>query len=470
MTKKLFGFSIIGVIRKRVVKRMFQTQQELEIASISDASSICTTSAEEQYKKASKLRKKLISFALIAVISIEGLLAGGTYYIMQKNDLHRRVLREFEIRNLSQIKLRTGVYSGETNFGYFQGEGTFTFDSGEQYSGTWNNNQYQGLGELKIPSEGTYTGKFSGFAKSGSGTFKWDDGSVYTGGWKDDYIDGQGKYTSADGVVYFGTFEKGVFWKGSCSFENDTGKYELTYQDGKVNSASIVFSDGTTYTGGANRNAINGAGEMCFPNQDTYSGSYEGGKRSGKGVYKWANGDSYDGEWSADQISGTGTYTFSDGSVLSGTFANSSFVTGTYHVTNDFGEYLFNFENGNPNAVAIVLSDGTQYAGDITEGGLNGKAQIKYSNGDTYDGKVSNAMKSRQGKYTWTSGASYDGSWENDQMSGNGTYMYPSDEAGYKLTGTFANGVPEGECKYYTDSSTSYSTTWSGGKCTKVSE
>ena len=79
-------------------------------------------------------------------------------------------------------------------------------------------------------------------------------------------------------------------------------------------------------------------------------------------------------------------------------------------------------------------------------------------------------MKSGQGKYTWISGASYDGAWENDLMSGKGTYMYPSSEEGYKLTGTFANGVPEGECKYYTNSSTSYSTTWSGGKCTKVVE
>ena len=101
---------------------------------------------------------------------------------------------------------------------------------------------------------------------------------------------------------------------------------------------------------------------------------------------------------------------------------------------------------------------------------MNGAAQIKYSNGDTYDGNVSNAVKSGQGTYRWASGASYKGAWENDQMSGRGTYTYPSNEDGYELVGQFKNGVPEGECKYYVNSWTSYDTTWSDGKCTKVTE
>ena len=55
-------------------------------------------------------------------------------------------------------------------------------------------------------------------------------------------------------------------------------------------------------------------------------------------------------------------------------------------------------------------------------------------------------------------------------MSGSGTYMYPPDEDGYKLVGEFEEGQPEGECKYYTDLDTSYDTTWSNGRCVKVTE
>jgi hypothetical protein len=70
----------------------------------------------------------------------------------------------------------------------------------------------------------------------------------------------------------------------------------------------------------------------------------------------------------------------------------------------------------------------------------------------------------------WSSGASYDGTWKNDKMDGQGVYMYPSAETGYKLTGTFSNGLPSGECYYYTTSSTKYKTDWNNGKCVKIYE
>ena len=55
-------------------------------------------------------------------------------------------------------------------------------------------------------------------------------------------------------------------------------------------------------------------------------------------------------------------------------------------------------------------------------------------------------------------------------MNGDGTYFYPSDAKGYKLTGSFKNGKPNGECQYYTDSSTHYQTDWANGKCVKIYE
>ena len=235
-------------------------------------------------------------------------------------------------------------------------------------------------------------------------------------------------------------------------------------------SMSLVFADGTNYTGEVYEKGISGTGVMNFASGDKYSGAYLNGNRQGTGVYTWANGDSYDGNWFSDQMSGSGIYTYKDGSVLQGTFKDNLFCDGTYNVKNDFGEYLFNFVDGEANAVAIILRDGSQFAGAVKDGRLNGAAQIKYSNGDTYDGNVSNAVKSGQGTYRWASGASYKGAWENDQMSGRGTYTYPSNEDGYELVGQFKNGVPEGECKYYVNSWTSYDTTWSDGKCTKVTE
>ena len=65
---------------------------------------------------------------------------------------------------------------------------------------------------------------------------------------------------------------------------------------------------------------------------------------------------------------------------------------------------------------------------------------------------------------------SYKGDWSNDQMNGSGTYYYTSKSTGERLEGTFKNNSPDGICTYYTDSTTSYKTDWSNGKCVKKYE
>ena len=139
-------------------------------------------------------------------------------------------------------------------------------------------------------------------------------------------------------------------------------------------------------------------------------------------------------------------------------------------MVNDFGNYSFTITDGKPTAVEASLVSGTSYKGEMSDGKLSGQAQIRYSNGDRYNGNVSNGQRTGQGTYTWTSGASYDGNWSNDQMNGSGTYFYSSSEDGYKLAGSFENGKPSGECKYYADSLTYYQTDWVNGKCVKIYE
>ena len=425
---------------------------------------------EKEYRKAVGLRRTVTVIGLIALIVIEGAIAGGVRAVILKNDLKNRSAWEYEIRHSGQIRRKSGVYEGETDFGYFVGKGNFDFYTGETYSGTWKDNVYNGSGTLRVPSEGTYSGDFSGAKKEGTGTFTWEDGAIYVGVWKNDQMYGKGKYTDPKGLVFDGTFENNAFRAGTCSFENSTGKYKLIYKNCNIREAQITYSDGTTYIGQADASDINGTGKMDFPNKDQYSGKYADGKRSGSGKYTWAGGDSYDGEWSEDEMSGKGKYTFSNGSILEGTFKDNSFSSGKYQVKNDFGTYEFTITAGEAKYVKIILADGTTCDGEINDNHLTGTAQIKYSNGDTYDGSLINGEKSGQGKYTWKSGATYDGSWENDQMSGTGTYMYPTNENGYKLVGSFSGGVPNGECTYYSDKSTSYKTTWSNGNCTKVTE
>ena len=427
-------------------------------------------SPEEEYNKALKRRKRISVWGLVLLIATEITITGGLGERINADHLQNRVVREHEMRSSGQIQLTKGLYEGETDFGYFSGKGQFSFNTGAEYTGNWKQNQLDGKGTLRVPNEGTYEGKFTSSKKSGKGIFTWDDGAVYEGEWKNDKMCGQGVYTTPEGINFSGTFKDNSFDDGKCTFENDTGGYSLTYKSGVIEKASIEYSDGSKYVGECDAKELNGTGKLTFVSGDIYEGHFQNGCRNGQGVYTWASGDKYDGEWETDQMEGSGTYTYSNGSYASGTFDKNTFVNGSYHIENDFGNYTFTITDGEPTDVEMSLANGTTYSGAMSDGKLSGQAQIKYSNEDQYNGNVSNGQKSGQGTYTWTSGASYEGNWSEDKMNGDGTYFYPSDAKGYKLTGSFKNGKPNGECQYYTDSSTHYQTDWANGKCVKIYE
>lgn len=433
---------------------------------VNKGESICV----DDYNCAKSSVRKKLSILLVCLLIIE-LTATGLFFstVNQKNIQHR-IFNELEMRMLKEITMETGTYTGETDFGYFSGDGTFEFKSGVVYSGTWKNNMLNGKGIIKIPAEGEYDGDFLNSQKEGEGTFKWLDGSVYTGEWKADKMNGRGKYTSFDNVVYDGSFKDNLFESGICTFSNETGDYTLKFKDCGIDNCEVLFTDKTTYVGTCNLESITGSGIMKFSNKDEYNGNFSNNMREGKGTYTWKSGDKYDGDWSADKMNGEGNYTFKNGSEISGTFKDNKFINGNYKVKNDFGDYDFKIENSTPVEVDMKLKDGTSYSGPVKNGKLSGQANIKYSNGDKYSGDVSDGKKSGQGKYIWKNGASYDGEWKADKMDGRGTYMYPSKSDGYKLTGQFKNGNPNGKCDYYTSANNNYETDWSDGRCVKIYE
>lgn len=330
----------MGDLRKKEISQ--EDIKKLENTNIT----VEVTSPEEEHKKAVHYRKKLLAWGLVLLIVIEG---AGAVTLGQKivsDNLQKRVSREYEIRSNEKIQLTKGFYSGETDFGYFSGQGNFTFENGGEYVGEWLDNQLSGYGDLHVPNEGNYQGEFFSSKKSGQGTFTWDDGVVYQGEWKDDKMCGQGTYTTPGGVIFSGTFNENAFQDGTCEFKNDTGNYILTYKSGKIDKASIKYTDGSSYTGTCEPNELTGSGKMQFVNGDVYNGAFSKGNRNGQGVYSWTSGDKYDGEWKEDQMNGSGTYTYSDGSCASGTFNENAFTDGSYYIKNDFGEYTFTITAG----------------------------------------------------------------------------------------------------------------------------
>ena len=429
-----------------------------------------TTTPFELYNQHRKTSKGKFIRSFLCLLLVEGLILCGFGYGIYQNGIHKRLSRELEMQLGGEISLATGTYSGDTDFGYFDGLGDYSFRSGSTYSGEWDENEFYGAGILKSPTEGTYDGEFKDSKKDGQGTFLWLDGTTYEGSWKNDMMAGEGVYKGPNSLVYSGVFKDNQFESGTCTFENQTGDYQLTYDNGSIIEAVIMFHDNTKYTGQCGITALEGEGTLSFSDGDSFTGGFDDGKRNGSGKYSWKSGDKYDGGWENDTMTGSGTYTFSNGNKMQGTFSGNSFISGTYEAKNSFGSYVFKIADGTPTSATITLSDGTKYEGGMKDGSLSGSAQITYSNGDTYSGTVSNGQKSGSGLYKWKNGASYDGSWKNDKMDGRGTYRYPTGQTGFQLVGDFVGGLPNGSCKYYVSSSESYDTEWSNGTCTKVIE
>ena len=88
------------------------------------------------------------------------------------------------------LKLDNGtiVYDGSLVRGKMNGQGTITFQNGDQY-----------------------TGGFSNGAFNGKGTFQSKEGWTYEGDFVNGQAEGKGKLTTEQEVVYEGTFKQGVF-------------------------------------------------------------------------------------------------------------------------------------------------------------------------------------------------------------------------------------------------------------------
>lgn len=61
---------------------------------------------------------------------------------------------------------------------------------------------------------------------------------------------------------------------------------------------------------------------VLFDDGSSYSGEWKNGRIEGRGVFMWVNGDRFEGEWKNDLQNGQGTFASSDGSVYYGGWKN----------------------------------------------------------------------------------------------------------------------------------------------------
>lgn len=235
---------------------------------------------------------------------------------------------------------------------------------------------------------------------------------------------------------------------------------------------NVAESEGGVYLG--HMIDVTYVGEGTFRHLDggIYVGDFYDSYRSGEGTFSWTNGDRFDGSWSGDDML-EGTYYFADGASFTGTFAENRFENGTYDLGDSckdkgFSAFQAELKDGNVVRLSFQSSAGLSYNGDVS-----GTAEITYPSGNRYSGDVVNGVREGNGLFQWyddgSLAASYQGSWQAGEMEGAGTYYFSSGQYPY-ITGSFADGKPDGKAIYYKESGNTFSTTWSGGTCTAVTE
>ena len=109
---------------------------------------------EDEYRKAKKKRKNKIIAGLVCVAIVEASVAGAFSYVINTHHIQKRVIREYEYQKNGFVSTTMGNYSGDMDFGLFDGTGEFIFDTGAVYTGEWENDHTNCI--FRSKSKGAY--------------------------------------------------------------------------------------------------------------------------------------------------------------------------------------------------------------------------------------------------------------------------------------------------------------------------
>ena len=165
----------------------------------------------------------------------------------------------------------------------------------------------------------------------------------------------------------------------------------------------------------------NGVGSLVWTDGSYYTGEMLCDMKHGIGTYHYSNGDCYHGEFKDDKREGNGVSHFADGSVCKGTYSNDKAN----------GVCTFTFASGNG------------YHGEFRDDVKHGTGTFTFASGARYQGQWRDDVRSGRGSYHWPDGDTYVGEYQDDKMHGQGVYTYSNNEQ--QKVGLFCEGMFMGD-------------------------
>ena len=240
---------------------------------------------------------------------------------------------------------------------------------------------------------------------------------------------------------------------GNLTFKNKiqyTGnlRYGILCNEDSEKPCTIIFPNGTKYTGTMVNNEITGEGEYLFSNGSTYTGTVLNGLRDGKGIFQSNDGIIYEGEWKKGLKHGKGK-------IIQGNME----LEGEWKEGVIYGKCRINWKSGNifegelvdnklhGNGYMVWKDKNEKYTGRWENNLQNGLGiHIWYDNRlgnnkffrDRYVGQWKDGKRNGYGKFYYSNGSIYEGYWKNDKKEGFGI-LYFYDRT--KISGIFKNDI-----------------------------
>ena len=237
------------------------------------------------------------------------------------------------------------------------------------------------------------------------------------------------------------TFKNKIQYSGNL-------KYGILSNEDPDKPCTIIFPNGTKYTGTMLNNEITGEGEYTFSNGSTYVGSVLNGLRDGKGIFQSIDGIIYEGEWKKGLKHGKGKIKqgnmelegewregviwgkcrikWKSGNIYDGELADNKLDGNGYMVWNDKNEkYTGRWENNLQNGLGIHIW-------------YDDKLSNNKFFRDRYVGNWKDGKRDGYGKFFYSNGSIYEGYWKNDKKEGFGILFFQDRT---KIAGTFKNDI-----------------------------
>ena len=214
-----------------------------------------------------------------------------------------------------------------------------------------------------------------------------------------------------------------IEFKNNLSYEGNL-RYGILDNDDPDNPCTLIFPDGTKYTGTMKDGEITGEGKYTFSNGSTYTGQVLNGLRHGKGVFTSLDGIYYEGEW----------------------------------------------RNGLKHGKGKIKQDGMDLEGEWEEGVLQGKCRIKWKTGNVFEGQLYDNKMCGNGYMIWFNKLEkYTGQWDNNLQNGFGVHIWYDikQEMKYfrdRYIGEWKDGKREGYGKFFYSNGNIYEGYWKNNK------